>query len=419
MMPGPGDKLPKRKKPAEVVKAAVDAVHTENAPDTEKSDHEIVEGLKRRPVVFKTWEPGTASGGGLVIGILALPKGKKSVLAGLYSYANQKFKNDLPPDVYEMLHQGKLPEIEEVNIVDTEETWNKDLDHGFMGMMLRPVADAGIKINVESTPLLVKREKVVDGEIVNLTSEYDVEKMRDNFEAAVWSLGDKAKAGNSLNIIDSMSDYKVMLTDELNTMEGKTVIKDFKKKEGGDEETTAVDRKDYGYRNKWWTNILMKLRASGSWVVETYKIGERDEEYRYKDVKIRIGKSKDGKALYREETVLLDQYYPIWVKLSDYRIDQGYTILNTIDDKGNDDINIRVDWAKHRHKVMQYSKLKKDQREANEAKCLLPYAQNDRMAAMYLLEDMAPAILQTEVPDDQLWGKYHHAGKADVDGKGD
>lgn len=404
MMPMTG--LPRRQKPQ-----TPDTEEEESSSGTQNqsmkkaekdAEAEYIKGINKRPVIYKEYVPGKGGHGGLVIGVLSLWKGWKSTTAAMWSFYNSAFKRHLGPKTNKLLSTGRLPEIQRVLVIDTEETWERDLDHGFLGMMLKPLHAAGIKIIVESVPLLRKREKVIDGEVINVSNDYDVDKMRDNFESAVWHARDLGEG--TLVLVDSMSDYKDMITDEQEEMFGKTITTKFKGEV--DDENVNVDRKFYRYRNKWWTNILMKLRNSGLWVAETYKIEEREEEYRYKDVKIRVGKDKSGKAMYREESILLDQYFPVWVKKSEYRIDQGYSIVRTIDSQGNDVPAIRVDWAKHRHSVPQFSKIPKDQREEMQPNCCLTYPMNDRMAMMYLIEDMAPALLQEEFTEEQLWGKY-------------
>jgi hypothetical protein len=93
------------------------------------------------------------------------------------------------------------------------------------------------------------------------------------------------------------------------------------------------------------------------------------------------------------------------VSKTDYRIDQGYTIRQLYDSK-SDTIKdyIRTDWYRHPHSTSQYLKLPMDQRESLEQKCLLEFPQFDRMACMYLIEDMASSLLQNS--GKTTWGKY-------------
>lgn len=372
---------------------------------TEKEYEEHV--IRQRPIKFEEYKKGDSGAkGGLVIGILSLWKNGKSIGAGLWAFFNSAFKQFMGPECRETLTSGTLPEIEQILVVDTEETWKRDLDHGFLGTMLKPVIESDIKIKVESTPLLRKREKVKDGEIVNVSKDFDVDKMRENFEAAVWHAAEDY-GPETLIIIDSMSDYKDSITDEQEEMFGKTITTKYKKAGEKDDDQTNLDRKFYRYRNKWWTNVLMKLRTSGAWVVETYKLEERDEEYRWKEVKYR---SPDDYNKFLTEHVRLPPEYAVWCAKTEYRVDQGYAIRDWYDyETGVIKPMIRTDWFKHRHSTMQFADLKSvDLQEKHEKDCLIDYPQHDRMAMMYLIEDMAPALLQKLSPEKEksMWGKY-------------
>ena len=343
---------------------------------------------------------------GLIIAAISLGKGHKTTFAWQWAYANLKYENlGLPPAVAKCIRQGKLPEIENVAGVDTEETMKRDLDHGYLGDIMAPVVQ-NTKIHIESVPLLRAREKMKGGVIVKYEKEYDADKMRDNFEAAIWAAAERFK-GNTLLIVDSMSDYRDMITDEQDTMGGKTVIKKYgRKSDEEDTDETNTDRRFYRYRNKWWTNILMKLRSTSCWVVETFKLEVREPEWQWKDVRVRTGKDKKTDFVY--ESIKLPETYPVMVGKTDYRIDQGYTLRQIMDMKTQTMKDyVRTDWYRHPHSTIQYLKLPQDQREAMESKCLLEFPQFDRMAAMYLIEDMAPSILQES--GKTTWGKYGNA----------
>jgi len=343
---------------------------------------------------------------GLIIAAISLGKGHKTTFAWQWAYANLKYENlGLPPAVAKCIRQGKLPEIENVAGVDTEETMKRDLDHGYLGEIMAPVVQ-NTKIHIESVPLLRAREKMKGGVIVKYEKEYDADKMRDNFEAAIWAAAERFK-GNTLLIVDSMSDYRDMITDEQDTMGGKTVIKKYgRKSDEEDTDETNTDRRFYRYRNKWWTNILMKLRSTSCWVVETFKLEVREPEWQWKDVRVRTGKDKKTDFVY--ESIKLPETYPVMVGKTDYRIDQGYTLRQIMDMKTQTMKDyVRTDWYRHPHSTIQYLKLPQDQREAMESKCLLEFPQFDRMAAMYLIEDMAPSILQES--GKTTWGKYGNA----------
>jgi len=401
---------PRRKKPKPSTHETIDGDMELSSTEKEYEEHII----RQRPIQFKEYNGGdSVSSGGLVIGLLSLWKNGKSIGASLWAFFNSLFKKYMGPETREVLTTGTLPEIEQILVVDTEETWKRDLDHGYLGTILKPIIKSDIKIKIESTPLLRKREKVKEGEIVNVSKDFDVDKMRENFEAAVWHAAEDY-GPETLIIIDSMSDYKDSITDEQEEMFGKTITRKFKKRGEKEDEETNLDRKFYRYRNKWWINVLMKLRTSGAWVVETYKMEKRDEEWRWKEVKYR---SPDNYDKFVTHQIRLPAEYPVWVSKTEYRVDQGYAIRDWYDmETGTIKPMIRTDWYKHRHSTMQFSDLDSvDLQEKHEEDCLFPYPQGDRMAMMYLIEDMAPALLQKVEPEEEeaMWGKYAQARNLD------
>jgi len=373
-----------------------------NQTDTDR----IAKVIKETPTVFEEYKK--SKGTGLIIADISLGKGKKTVFSWLWAYFNSAFKDSMGPLTREIISTGQLPEIEQVACIDTEETVKRDMDHGYLGEMMKPYTDK-FKVHIESTPLLRSRERQKGGEIIKLVKEYDADKMRENFEAAIWAAAERYK-GNTLLIVDSMSDYRDMITDEQDEMAGKTLITKYGKKSGEeDDENTGTDRRFYRYRNKWWTNVLMKLRASSCWIVQTFKLEIREAEWQWKDVKVRTKADKSAKDAYTTYSIKLPENYPVMVAKTDYRIDQGYTLRELYDPKTDTMKNyIRTDWYRHPHSTTQYLKLPQDQREMLEHKCLMEYPQYDRMAATYLIEDMAPAILQRS--GKTTWGRY-------VDGK--
>jgi len=141
--------------------------------------------------------------------------------------------------------------------------------------------------------------------------------------------------------------------------------------------------------------------------VETYKLEEREEQWRWKEVRYR---SKEDYNKFITHHVRLEPEYAVWCKKTEYRVDQGYAIRDWYDmETGTIKPMIRTDWFKHRHSTMQFSDLKGiDLQEKHEADCLMEYPQEDRMAMMYLIEDMAPALLQKLEPEKEqtMWGKY-------------
>jgi len=368
-----------------------------------------IEDARARPTAFKEYEKG--KGTGLVIAIISLGKGKKTVFSWLPCYMNLDFKGSMGPKTYETLHTGQLPEVEQVCAVDTEESIKRDMDHGYLGEITKDFRK-NHKIHIESAPLIRTREKSKDGEIIKVDRDFDAEKMRENFEAAVWQAAERYK-GNTLLILDSFSDYRDMITDEQDDMAGKTVVKKYGKKKGvEDDEETGTDRRFYRYRNKWWTNVLMKLRTTECWVVETFKLEVREPEWQWKDIKVRVGADPKNPNSYVMHSIKLPETYPVMISKTDYRIDQGYTLRQVYDMKTGTFVDkIRTDWYRHPHSTMPYLKIPQEQRDSLEEKCFLDYPQYDRMAFTYLIEDMAPSILQNS--GKTTWGKYEGAQYAD------
>jgi hypothetical protein len=372
--------------------------------DTPTSDPEVVareKAMRDVLTVFKEYKKG--KGTGLVIGVISLGKGRKTVFSWLPAYFNSTFKDKMGPLTKEIISTGQLPEIENVACVDTEESVQRDMDHGYLGEIMKEFTDK-FKVRIESTPLLRTREKQKGGDIVKVDRNFDADRMRENFEAAVWQAAERYN-GNTLLILDSLSDYRDMITDEQEEIAGKTVIKKYgKKADEEDTDETNTDRRFYRYRNKSWTNVLMKLRTTACWVVETFKLETREPEWQWKDVKVRVGADKMKKESYVYHSIKLPENYPVMVSKTDYRIDQGYTLRQIFDMKsGMFKDYIRTDWYRHPHSTAQYLKIPQDQREALEDKCLLEYPLKDRMAFTYLIEDMAPSILQRS---GTTWGRY-------------
>ena len=152
-------------------------------------------------------------------------------------------------------------------------------------------------------------------------------------------------------------------------------------------------RSFWQYRNQWWHNSLIKLRTTGAWIVSTIKLAEIDDEYRvYED------------PVTKEEKVK-PPFYPMMVKRTEYRIDQGYLMLDWVDmDTGEYNHYLRFEWGKHHHTVPSFETLGGNENRQEE--CFLPYKRNKRMGMMRVLEDMAPSLLG-ELPDgmteEDLW----------------
>lgn len=364
--------------------------HEDNMADTEVDylNHHV----KTRPIKFEGVTGEDAVKGGLVIAILAMFKNRKSITSGLWGYFNSDFKQHLPAGVNKMIQQGSLAEIEKILVIDTENTWKRDLNSGDLYTLLKPLKD---RIEVVETPLQRKREKKVDGEKIININTVDIDQQRQNFEAAVWAATDYGE--NCMIIIDSTSDYKDSITDEQFEALGKTMVTKFKGSQ--DDENTNPRQPFYQYRNRWWHNVLMQLRTSNGWVVETFKMNPVQEQYRYKPIKY---KGKNGE--YVEKIIELDEMYPVWCRRTEYRVDNGYFINDYVDDDGSINTYLRSEWQKKRHiSAIPFTKIPKKERRYKERECLLPYPDFKRMAMMDILDDMSPCILGEEFAEEDLW----------------
>lgn len=385
----------------------VGGVSTNTARSQSKLTHEeqqyIDEEVKTRPIVFKRYADKESIGGGIVSVILSSHKMGKSIISLLVGYYNKKYKQYMGPGCQRMLQQGTLPEIEKIVVCDTEITTNRDLKHGKMRLLMKPLIDDGI-IEVAETPVkrkseTIETEKDVDGKItsekiVNI-KDVEVEMERQNFEAAIWKAIDR-NGSNVLIIVDSLSDYKKSLDDLQETMFKKTVITTYKQTKdvaADEKENEALQSSFNQYRNKWWHNTLIKLRTNNCWVVETIKLGETDD--RFREIKNKAG----------EVTGMRPRFYPIWGRHTQYRVDQGYTVMDYIDNDGNYGNYLRLDWGKYEHSVPPFDRI--GAQEKDQGKCLLKYEHNNRMAMMNILEDMSKDLLAEATPEDEqrLWGQ--------------
>ena len=354
--------------------------------------------VKSRPIKFEKFNSkDKKGGGGLVLAVIAAHKFGKSIWAGLWGYFNSDYKQYLPEGVKKLLSTGALPEITRIKIADTEGTFKRDLSHGTMKRLLGPLADKGI-IEILPVPLTRKKEGIDKGSVVN-TNDLDIDGERQNFEAAVW---DTDIDEGTLLILDSMSDYKGTLDDIQSIMFKKTIITSYKqsKQTPADAKSNEALRSQFNqYRNKWWHNTLIKARSFNSWEVVTIKLGETDERFREE-------KDDDGKVI-----GMKPKYYRLWCPRTEYRIDNGYTIMDYVNPQTMDMRTVlRWDWGKYEHrKAKSFDRIcgeNKENAESRQEESFLDYHQNDRMAMMKLLDDMSPALLGevSEAEEKALWG---------------
>jgi hypothetical protein len=354
--------------------------------------------IKFEPVVDEDGQ--VAPGGGLNVVVLAMHKMGKSIWDLLWGYYHSDYKDKMRDAgltrVPELLSTGALPEIERIVVADTECTVKDDLARGKMALLLKPIRH---KIHVVKTPLQRKIEGLSEDEKVVTLNKMDIDHQRQNIEAAIWhAVGENDD--NTLICLDSASDYKKALDDLSDVVFKKTVLTTMKpaKKKGqsvrADMDSNAPFwRSFYQYRNKWWHNTLIKFRSAGGWTASTIKLGEIDDEYRVFVDPI------------TKEEKMKPPYYPLMVKRTEYRIDQGYVLMDWMDmDTGKYNHVLRFEWGKHEHSVPSFEKLGGDENRQDE--CFIPYSYNSRLANMHLLEDMAPALLG-ELPEgmteEDLW----------------
>jgi len=409
-------------------KAAVKSV----AVDLKKEEHlvpaevaYIEEEVKTRPIKFRKFVDADEVGGGIVITIKSPPKHGKSIAAHLLGYFHEDFKDRLPRNTAKLLSTGALPAINEILTMDTEVTLARDLKHGPMRRLLLPLLEKK-RISFVETPIQRKKEGLVqevkelkdDIAIAKVTgvikealkskienvNKLDVDKERQNFEAAVWEAVDK-HGENCLIIADSLSDYKKSLDDLQEILFKKTVITSMKhtKDTAADEkENEALMRQNNQYKNKWWHNILIKLRSNNCWCCQTIKLAEVAEDFR--QIKNKAG----------DIVAMKPQFYPIWGKDTEFRVDQGYMLMDYINDRGEFGTYMRFDWGKYEHSVPSFDRVLNSTKgvtqediDKNQAKCLIPYVYGNRMAMMYLVDDMAPSLLgeMSAEDDEKLWGK--------------
>ena len=378
-----------------VTSTAVSVGSEEHLTNEEKSY--IDKQVKTRPIKWEKFHAGS-KGGGLVLAFIAAHKFGKSILSGLFGYYNSTFKDIeidgkkvMPEGTRKMLSSGALPEITRIKVADTEGNWKRDLEHGTMKKLLKPLVDKEM-IEIMPIPLMRKREGISGGKVVNV-NDIDIDNERQNFEAAVW---DTDINEETLLILDSMSDYKGTLDDIQSIMFKKSLITTYKQEKGipADAKSNEALRSQFNqYRNKWWHNTLIKARSYNSWEIVTIKLGETDDRFR---------EEKDEKT---GKVTIKPRYYKLWCPRTEYRIDNGYTIMDYLDP-----VNVLVktvlrwDWGKYEHrKAKPFDRIGD---EARQPESFVDYSQGDRMAAMKILDDMSDALLGevSEQEERSLWG---------------
>jgi hypothetical protein len=306
----------------------------------------------------------------------------KSLMATLIGYVNSKYfdqfdvKNKFPK-VYEMIHTGLVPEVEEIHVIDMDCSYAKLSKIGIFGELARPLyAENKIKVKLIKIP---KRQVKYVNSVAKEAAKLDIEKAKLKVENTISQEVKDNHPGIAL-IPDSMSSYDEMLNDFFKIIFEEVLVKEDKKHLGAS--LKGVNQSYWKIRNGWWIETLRDKRTYAGWNIDTYKL-----------IRKRTWKTKDEDE---DDTQKIDDgldYWVQWATNTAFDLDLVYKI-------DNDGTNY---WAELKSRFEGGKPIQMSEK--------YPYTPKKRSAIFQILEGAAPYILG-EVKDGE--GKFKKILEADL-----
>ncbi len=221
--------------------------------------------------------------GNLNIAFLGYEHSGKSILYTLSGYWNQKWWTSSPaktgimiekfPKCKQLIKEGVLPEIEELQVIDLDCSYGTLSKLGIFGKLARPLYKKKI-IKRTSIHIPQRQAGLINNKIKEISiRDFDITKQKiDNeINKAVKDNPETTALG-----LDSMTSLDELLNNKFRILyEIALAPQDRGKKKGKDYYGSSLDGIKQSYwkiRNGWWVSTLRTKRQYRGWQFDTYKV---------------------------------------------------------------------------------------------------------------------------------------------------
>lgn len=319
-----------------------------------RSDDTIREVVNYRPLSDTKFGLNLAFAGAETTG--------KSLLMTAVGYFNSKYVNRLDKEKYpysiQLLKGGYMPEVEEIFILDLDNSFEKSCSRGTFSDLIKPLKPI---IKVEEICLPSRQSKIVDGQITEARSE-ELFRMKNKAEDCIQSIV-KDNRSEVLFGIDSMSSYYEILNSMFSVVYEATFDKTMYSK--------VEKQADWQIRNAWWSETMKKKRKFAGWQVDTIKAVLIPPHFRKTEASKQNPYSLKWAEGSGDNAFNLDQVY--WIK----RDAEGFPFFDTVK-------------CRYGSSIMQEN-------------CGLYYPLKKRTAIFAFIEQMAPYIVEGVSNEEELW----------------
>lgn len=353
--------------------------------DWEEEDVNTIEPAKRKQGEVESDKKGQN------VALLAFTEGGKSLTESLYGYLNSDFFDVIPdcrerfPKTVQMLKDGTLPQVEKLDILDLDGSYEKLSHKGIFGRLSKPLYEKGM-IYITDDLEIPKVDVSTVKQSALLVAKKKIDEAKLKIEATI---SDRVKHNEETTLlaIDSMSSYDELLNDKFRILY-EEVLADKKKKHVGSS-LDGIKQSYWKIRNGWWVETLRNKRKYPGWQIDTYKLEEK--QYTWLSKEIDGAKKHPQKT---EEDVL--PFKIVWAPRTTYDLDLVHLL--------------RSDGRQYWMETMnRYKKNKAEAEFSLRDLDRIYYTPNRRSAVYEVLEELAPWILgEVEeggelLEDDELW----------------
>lgn len=265
---------------------------------------------------------------GLNVGLVSEEMKGKSVIETLIGYLNLEFCNsdvkERFPKTYEILHTGLLPEVEILDVLDMDCSYETLSHLGNFGALSKKLYSLN-RIKVTEFKMPKRQIKFING-IAKEAAKIEIQKKKLEIEMAI-SNRVKDNGAEIALLNDSMSSYDELLND-LFRIVYEEVINKSENKDGLGSSLKGIRQSYYQIRNGWWLETLRDLRTYSGWNIDTFK--KKLKPFKYYDMEVQDYKKR---GLDPNE---IDKFITQWATNTEFDLDLVYHL-------DNDGINYWVD----------------------------------------------------------------------------
>jgi hypothetical protein len=265
---------------------------------------------------------------GMNLGLVSEEMKGKSLLATLIGYVNLEYCNnevkEAFPKTYEILHTGLVPEVERIDVLDMDCSYEK-LSHLGKFWKLSKKLYNDDKIHITKFKMPKRQIKFIDG-IAKEAAKIAIQQKKIEIENTI-SERVKNNGPEVVLLNDSLSSYDELLNDLFRIVYEEVINKSEDKDTLGSS-LKGIRQSYYQIRNGWWVETLRDLRTYKGWNIDTFK--KEPKSFKYLQLEIESAK-KEGKSADD-----VSRYIIQWATKTEFDLDLVFHI-------DNDRVNYWVD----------------------------------------------------------------------------